>query len=69
MQLKEEKMLTQVAVDDVVKGCKDGISNAIDTVKVRANQKLPLFTADILEGISNPFEGLETAWRPLFLFK
>lgn len=60
MQLKEERMLTQVAIDDVVGGCKDVVSHALHLI--RSKVKLAPEIDDALEEVSNPFEGLETAY-------
>lgn len=65
MQLKEERMLTQVAIDDVVGGCKDLVSHALHSVRSQVSRVPPQNATeiyDILEEVSNPFEGLETAY-------
>ena len=71
LQMKEERLLTQVAINDVVVGCKEVFEHTVGRLRAGVNQKLAqsgIDPSDIdgLESIfherSNPFAGLETAY-------
>ena len=67
MQLKEEKMLYQTAVNDVVKGCHDIVSHALHSVKLKVDElQLPSQAKDEIIGtildVSNPFGELNTQY-------
>ena len=73
MQLKEERMLAQTAINDVVKGCQDVVSYALSSVKSKVND-LPSHSStdeieavktkivDAIDGVVDPFAGLETSY-------
>ena len=66
MQLKEEKMLTQTAINDVVKGCQDVVSRALNFVRAKVCE-LPQSASregiiDAIGKVSDPFAGLYTSY-------
>ena len=67
MQLKEERMLSQTAINDVVKGCQDLISNALGSVKNKLNEltltpNTKSNILDVINDISDPFAELKTSY-------
>lgn len=71
MKLKEERLLTQAAVNDVVSGCKEMFKYYLDNVRAGVSRKLSLAGINssdvdgldsIFDDTSNPFVGLETAY-------
>jgi hypothetical protein len=69
MQLKEERMLTQTAINDVVKGCQDVVSYALSSVRSKVNDLSAHSHSDEIEAVKtaitevfDPFAGLETSY-------
>lgn len=71
IQLKEERLLTQTAVNDVVAGCREIFHHTVCRLQAGVNQKLAQSGIDFgdingLDGIfdhaCDPFSGLETAY-------
>ena len=71
LQMKEERLLTQAAVNDVVIGCREVFEHTISRIRAGVSQKLAqcgidLSSIDRLDDVFNeavdPFTGLETAY-------
>lgn len=71
LQLKEERLLTQVAVNDVVSGFREVFNHTVGHLKAGVNHKLVqsgidpiniVGLADVFNDISDPFKGLETQY-------
>ena len=71
MQLKEERLLTQAAVNDVVSGCKKVFEYSVCHLKAGVSQTLSKAgidfkdidgLGDVFSDISDPFIGLESAY-------
>ena len=70
MQLKEERMLTQAAVNDIVSDFSEVFTHTVQHLKAGVSQKLVQFGIDLkdvdgLDGVfdvSDPFSGLESAY-------
>lgn len=71
MQLKEERMLSQVAINDVVTGCKEVFQHTICHLRAGMSQKLSEAGIDstdiggfdrVFNEMTDPFLGLETAY-------
>lgn len=71
MQLKEERLLTQAAVNDVVSGCKEVFEHTLCHLKAGVSEKLSKAGIDssdidgldsVFSDMSDPFKGLESAY-------
>jgi hypothetical protein len=71
MQLKEERLISQAAINDVVTGCKEVFAHTISHLKAGISEKLSQSGIDsttgseflgIFEGVTDPFIGLESAY-------
>ena len=71
LQLKEERVITQAAINDVVKGCKEVFTHTANRIKAGVKHKLSIFGIDpsdisglddLFNDVSDPFNGLETAY-------
>lgn len=67
MKLKEERMLSQIAINDVVLGCQDLISNALSSVRDKLTElSLPPNTEseifNVMTEVSDPFAELKTSY-------
>lgn len=69
MQLKEERMLTQAAINDVVQGCQNVVSYALSSVRSKVNHLSSQFHTEEIEEVKaaitdvfDPFAGLETSY-------
>ena len=71
LQLKEERLLTQAALNDVVVGCKEVFEHTVGRLKAGVSQTLAQFGVDpsdvdglesVFDEASDPFVGLETAY-------
>ncbi len=71
MQLKEERLLTQAAVDDVVSGCKEVLGYTLSHIKAGVSRSLSKSGInfedidgldDVFSDVSDPFVGLESAY-------
>ncbi len=71
MQLKEERMLSQVAINDVLTGCKEVFQHTICRLRAGMSQKLSEAGIDsteisgfdsVFNEITDPFFGLETVY-------
>lgn len=71
LQMKEERLLTQAAVNDVVIGCREVFEHTISRIRAGVSQKLAQCGIDpsSIDGLDNifneavdPFTGLETAY-------
>ena len=71
LKLKEQRRISQVAVDDIVNGCKSLFCHTIVRVKAGVRAKLAESGVDpstidgldsAFEDVSNPFEGLKTSY-------
>lgn len=69
LKLKEQRRITQVAIDDIVQGCQGLLSVTIDRVQAIIKAKLAESGVDLnqIEGLDDsfkqvidPFEGIET---------
>ena len=70
LQLKEECMLTQVAINDVVSGCREVFQHTVGHLRAGVSQKLSQSGidasdingfGDVFSEIADPFFGLETS--------
>lgn len=68
LQLKEERMLTQAAINDVVTGCREVFEHTVCRLRAGVSLKLSQSGIDstditsIFDEMSDPFVGLETAY-------
>lgn len=70
MQLKEERFLTQAAINDVVGGCKEVFAHTLCRIKAGISEKLSRSGIDIdghelnsiFDDMSDPFTGLGSAY-------
>lgn len=71
MQLKEERLLTQAAVNDVVSGCKEVFEHTLGHLRAGVSQKISQsgidFNSitgldDVFANMSDPFVGLESVY-------
>jgi hypothetical protein len=70
MQLKEERLVSQAAVNDVVAGCKEVFAHTLCRIKAGINEKLSQSEIDsysnevcsIIDDMSDPFTGLESVY-------
>ena len=71
LQLKEERLISQAAVNDVVKGCKAVFEHTLGRVKAGVKCKLSQSGVDpsevqdledVFSAVTDPFHGLETAY-------
>ena len=68
LQLKEERMITQAAVNDVVSGCRKIYQYTLGHLKAGVEYKLAQagidsdIFMDVFHEINDPFKGLETAY-------
>ncbi len=71
LQLKEERLITQAAINDVVSGCRGVFKHTVNHIKAGVNQKLAQSGIDpndvdgldsIFHEVSDPFVELETAY-------
>ena len=71
LQLKEERVITQAAINDVVKGCKEVFTHTVNCIKAGVKHKLSISGIDpsdisglddLFSDVSDPFNGLETAY-------
>ena len=67
LKLKEQRRISQVAVDDIVNGCKSLFCHTI--VRVQAGVRAKPAESSTIDGldsafedVSNPFEGLKTSY-------
>lgn len=69
LKLKEQRRISQVAIDDVVGGCKSLFSQTVVRVQAGVKAKLAESGIDpssihgldtVFEDVTNPFDGLET---------
>lgn len=71
LKLKEQRRISQVAIDDIVDGCRSLFSQTVARVQAGVNAKLAEFGVDpdsvtgldsAFKDVSNPFQGLETCY-------
>ena len=71
MQLKEERLLTQAAVNDVVSGCQEVFQHTLGHLRAGVSQKLSQSgidfngitgLGDVFADMSDPFVGLESVY-------
>ena len=71
LQLKEERLISQAAINDVVKGCKAVFEHTLGRVKAGVKYKLSQSgidpcgiqdLEDVFSAVNDPFHGLETAY-------
>ena len=71
LKLKEERVITQAAVNDVVKGCKEVFAHTVGRIKAGVKHRLSLSNIDpsevsglddLFSSVNDPFSGLETAY-------
>ena len=71
LQMKEERMISQAAVNDVVRGCKKIFHHTVGRMKAGVKHKLSTSGIDpneisgldeLFENVSDPFSGLETVY-------
>lgn len=71
LKLKEQRRMSQVAIDDIVDGCKSLFCQTIFRVQAGVSAKLADSGVDpstihgldgVFEDVTNPFEGLETTY-------
>ena len=71
LKLKEERLITQAAVIDVVKGCKEVFTHTVGRIKAGVKHRLSLSNIDpsevsgldnLFSSVNDPFSGLETAY-------
>ena len=69
LKMKEHRRTSQLAIDDIVEGCRGLFAQAVS--RVHAGVRAKLATAgieieglnDIFEDLADPFDGLETCYR------
>ena len=71
LHLREERLLTQVAINDVLAGCRELFNHTVCRLQAGVSQKLALSGIDmndisgldqVFSDVSDPFAGLETAY-------
>ena len=71
LQMKEERLLTQAAINDIVIGCREVFEHTVSRLRAGVNQKLAQsgFDPSSIDGLENvfteasdPFTGLETVY-------
>lgn len=71
LQLKEERLLTQAAINDVVVGCREVFEHKVGRLKAGVSQTLAHFGVDpcdvdglenVFDEATDPFAGLQTAY-------
>ena len=69
LQIKEERMISQAAINDVVKGCQEVFEHTVGRIKAGVKHKLSCSGIDpmevsgldeLFESVTDPFSGLET---------
>ena len=72
LQIKEERMVSQAAVNDIVQGCQEVFQHTIGRIKAGVKRKLSSSGIDPTEisgldelftSVADPFDGLETCYR------
>ena len=78
MKLKEERRLTQVAIDDIVTGIEDVLEKSVVRTKAGVRAKLASCGIDpnsisglddVFSDVVKPFAGLETGFKQESYFK
>ena len=71
LQIKEERMISQAAINDVVKGCQEVFEHTVGRIKAGVKHKLSCSGIDpmeisgldeLFESVTDPFSGLETSY-------
>ena len=71
LQIKEERMISQAAINDVVKGCQEVFEHTVGRIKAGVKHKLSCSGRDpmeisgldeLFESVTDPFSGLETSY-------